>query len=570
MARKTTGRSRRPFDKDEYPNCYDGHQYAMDVLSGEIPANKTIIGACQRYLNDLAVGKYPFDPEKAERFLRLVQRFEHVKGEWKTKNIVYEPWQKWAFMNIMGFQNPATNYRRFRTAHLEVPRGNAKSVMASQAALFFLALDNPKGNEISCFATKSDQARIVLDSARSMARKNQAFLNATGVEVLAHKVVHADSDSFVRAMSSDSKSLDGLNDILACIDELHAVDRSLFDVVNSGLSKRKDSLLLCITTAGFDETGVGFSQSVYAQKVATGEIEDDTFFAAVYGPDEGDDVYSELTWKKANPNYGISVDPVTFEAKAIKTRVTPADLPNFKTKHLNIWVSGGQAFFSMAKWDACKDETLNLEDFRGERCRIGLDLASKVDLTSKVKIFKRDGIYYIFANNYMPAATLLANPNDLFKKAEASGHLISTPGEAIHYPKIEEDIVTDTRVSRVLEVLYDPWQATQMAQNLQVKNIPVTEFRFNTSNLSEPTKTFDALIREGKIRHNGDPVLRFCMGNVVCKEDAAGNVFPKKHANSEHLKIDSAIAAIMGIAGFIQEEKNESVYNREERGLRFI
>lgn len=570
MAAKKTGIKDIPFDPSEYPNCFAGHVYALDILSGKIPANIYIIGMCQRYLNDLAIGKYPFRADWAERYLRLVQRFEHIKGEWKSPNIVYEPWQKFLFMNVMGFQNPDTGYRRFRTAHIEVPRGNAKSAMASQAGLYFLALDNPKGNEISCFATKADQARIVLDTSRAMAKKNQSFLNATGARVLAHKIVHEDSNSFMRAMSSDDNSLDGLNDILAIIDELHAIDRKLFDVVSSGLSKRKDSLLLCITTAGLDITGVGFSQTIYAQKVALGEIPDDTFFAAVYGPDEGDDIYAEETWRKANPNYGVSVDPVTFEAKALKTKSTPADLPNFKAKHLNIWEGGGKAFFSVQKWDACKDETLNIEDFRGEKCRIGLDLASKIDLATHVKVFKREGIYYFFANNYMPEAAFQANPNDIFKKAQTTGHLNVTPGEAIHYPKIETDVVDDTRKHRVIEVLYDPWNATQMAQNLQVKHIPVTEFRFNTSNLSEPTKTLDALIREGKVRHNGDPVLRFCIGNVICKEDNAGNVFPKKQANSEHLKIDAAVAAIMALAGYIQEEKNELVYNREDRGIRFI
>lgn len=558
------------FDPKKHPFCFSGYQYAKDVVAGKIPNCIYIIGACKRFLKDLEVSKYPFDADKAERYLRLVQKFKHVKGNWQTDHIKYEPWQNFIFMNIMGFQNPETGLRRFRTAHIEIPRGQGKSVLASQAGLFFLCLDNPKGNEISCFAKKSEQARIVLDSSRAMAQENVKFRNATGTKVLAHKIVHPKSNSSMRAMSSDSKSADGLNDILSIIDELHVVDRSLFDVISSGLSKRQDSLLLCITTAGHDVDGVGFSQSIYAKKVALGEIVDDQLFSAVYTIDKTDDIYDPIAWRKANPNFGISVDPITFAAKAEKTKTTPADLPNFKTKHLNIWESSAQEFYDLSKWDECLDPDLTIDKFRGLSCKIGIDLASKVDLTAKVLLFKKDDIYYVFDTSYLPEDAFKNSTNDLYAKAKETEHLVVTPGEAIHYPMIEERILADTREFKVQELFYDPWQATQMAQNLMNKRVNVVEFRFNTSNLSEPTKTLDALIRQKKIRHNGSPILRFCLGNIVAKEDAAGNVYPKKQANSEHLKIDTAIALIMALAGYIQDEKKELVYNRENRGIRFL
>jgi phage terminase large subunit-like protein len=558
------------FNPKTHPFCFSGYQYALDVVAGKIPNCIYIIGACKRFLKDLESSKYPFDSDIAERYLRLVQKFKHVKGNWQTEHIKYEPWQNFIFMNIIGFQNPNTGFRRFRTAHIEVCRGQGKSVLASQAGLYFLSLDNPKGNEISCFAKKSEQARIVLDSARAMAQENVKYRNVTGTKVLAHKIVHPKSNSTMRAMSSDSKSADGLNDILSIIDELHVVDRSLFDVISSGLSKRQDSLLMAITTAGFDVDGVGFSQSVYAKKVATGEIIDDQFFSAVYTIDKNDDIYDPLAWKKANPNFGVSVDPITFAAKAEKTKATPADLPNFKTKHLNVWESSAQQFYDLSKWDECFEHDLSIDKFRGLSCKVGIDLASKVDLTAKVLLFKKDDLYYVFDTSYLPEEALKNTTNDLYAKARETGHLAITTGEAIHYPMIEEAILADSKQHKIQELFYDPWQATQMAQNLMNKRINVVEFRFNTSNLSEPTKTLDALIRQKKIRHNGSPILRFCLGNIVAKEDAAGNVYPKKQANSEHLKIDTAIALIMALAGYIQDEKKDLVYNRENRGIRFL
>lgn len=555
-----------PFDKKKYPNCYDGHQYALDVIDGKIVSCAYIHGACSRYLSDLEKEEYPFEAEWAEKYLRLVQKFPHVNGNWPTENIEYLPWQKFLFMNIMGFKNPHTGFRRYRTAHIEVPRGSGKSAMASQAVLYFLALDNPKGNHISCVATRRDQARIVLDAAREMARKASAFRKATGVQVRAHTIHHPASASFVRALSSDHSGLDGLHDVLSVGDEIHAMRRETFDVIASGMSKRADSLFLCITTAGFDMEGVGYSQSHYAKKVAIGEIQDDSFFSAVYCADEGDDIFDETTWKKANPNYGVSVDPITFEAKAKKAQEMASDLPNFKVKHLNIWLSEAKAFFDTSKWDECADPLIKISDFAGRPCVAALDVASKIDLTSLAIIFKKEDTYYIFDKSFIPEQTVKEARNSIYDNCIGHGHLIQTKGEAINYDQIFDEIMKLTRNHRVTDLNADPWNATEIMQRLEKQGVNVVEFRMNTANLSEPTKRLDALIRQGKVRHNGSPLLRWALGNVVCKEDHNGNVYPRK--SNEKLKIDPVVAIIMALATHLHNESQGMVY--EERGIRFL
>lgn len=567
-----------PINKEKYPNCYEGYQYALDVVMGDIPNCVYVIGACSRFLKDFDKAQDPsnyyfLDLDRAEGYLKKVQSFEHVIGDWSTpenpdNKIIYLPWQKFVWMNIVGFRHRSNPRNpRFRVAHVEIPRGQGKSAMASQACLYYVGLDKPlMGNQISCFATKSDQSRIVLDSARAMANKAKNYTKATGVEVQAHKIVHSASNSFVRAMAADSNGLDGLNDILSVMDELHAMSRNLFDVVYSGMSKRRDSLMLCITTAGFNNDSVGYSQSVYAKKVARGEVDDDQFFSVIYTIDEGDDIFAEDTWKKANPSYGFSVDPVSLEAKSKKARETPSDLPNFKVKHLNVWLSEARAFFDTTAWDKCADPSLSIEQFFGEKCYAGIDLASKVDLTSFAYIFRKEGIYYIFDRTFIPQVTAEQARNALYDNCIGKGHLIATPGEAIHYPHLREDFVGMSKKVKVMEALYDPWNATSFAQDCIDDRIEMVEFRMNTANLSEPTKNLDALIRQGKVRHNGSPLLRWCLSNVVCKEDAAGNVFPRK--SNEKLKIDPIVAIIMAVARWMNEAEEESVY--ESRGITFL
>jgi phage terminase large subunit-like protein len=559
---------RKKFDKKKFPFCDKGHNYAIDIVEGKIVASKYVKGACQRYLNDLENKKanFYFNSDAAEKFLRLAQKFDHVIGQWDTPNIVFEPWQCWVWMTIMGFINKDTKFRRFRMAHLEVARGNAKSAMASQAGLYFLALDDPNGNQISTVATKKEQARIVLDSSRNMAKKSQSFLQGTGVKVLAHSITHPPSNSMMRALSSEHSGLDGLNDVLAICDELHAMRAEVFDVITSGMSKRKDSLTLCITTAGFDEDSVGYSQSIYAKKVAIGEVQDDQFFSVVYTLDDGDDWADESVWIKANPNLGVSVDPVTLKAKVEKAIITPRDIKNVKVKHMNLWISEASAFYDQKKWDACANPTLRMEDFLHLPCRLGIDLASHIDITSIATVFRdrrdKEEKYYIFDRSYIPEGTVKEVRSPLYDDCISKGFLIQTKGEAINYDFIEEEARDIAKRYRVQECLYDTWNATAMAQKLS-GNIEMVKIAMNVANFSEPMKKLDALIRQGKVVHNGSPLLRWCLGNVVAKEDHNGNVYPRK--SHVRLKIDPIVAILMALAGWLQDESKESIY--EERGV---
>jgi phage terminase large subunit-like protein len=551
----------------KYPNCERGHNYALDVVAKKIVACKYIVGACERYLLDIKneEANFYFDWDAAEKYIRSVQRFEHVIGHWSTDNIVFEPWQCWVWMNIMGFKIRETGFRRFRIAHIEVARGNAKSAMASQTVLYFLALDDPNGNQISTVATKKDQARIVLDSARAMARKNKSFLKHTGVNVLAHSIIHNPSNSVVRALASEHSGLDGLNDVLAVCDELHAMKRDTFEVIYSGMSKRKDSLTLCITTAGQDVHSVGCSQSAYAKKLSVGEVFDDQFFAAVYTLDEGDDWAEEKNWIKPNPNLGVSVDLDTLRAKVDKALVTPADMANIKIKHMNMWIAEAAAFYDQAMWDKCADPTLKLEDFAGKKCRLGLDLASHIDITSEALVFRDKDVYTIFDRSYLPEETLTQAKNTLYDDCVEKGYLIKTQGAAINYDFIKKQLLEDAKTFKIEECLYDAWSATQIAQELSEK-IEMVKVGMNVANFSEPMKKLDSLMREGKIRHNGSPLLRWCLGNVVAKEDHNSNVYPRK--SHEKLKIDPIIAILMAMAGWIQDDASDSIYDTQ--GIRTL
>lgn len=556
------------FNKKTYPNNHKAYQYMLDVLDDKIITNIYIKSICKKVLQDFSDERFFFDKDWSERFMKMFQNFHHVIGEWKTPNIILEPWQSFFFMCVEGFYWKESEKRKYKTAYKEVSRGNGKSAECSVTGLIYLSLyKTVKGNKVFSVATKKEQARIVLDSARQMAKKNESFLSHTGVEVFAHHIYHEKSDSEFKALSSDSKSLDGLQPILGVVDELHAhKDRAVYDVIDSAMSKRKDSLLLVITTAGFSLEGIGYSQSLYAKKVALGEIADESFFPMVYTLDENDDWKNPEVWIKSNPNLGVSVDIDTFSAKAFKAANNPADEINFKVKHLNLWQNAASQFFNIKKWKECSQKNLKMEDFVNEPCYVGIDLASKKDLTSFAYIFKRDGKFYIFTENFAPELAIEESKNVNYKKWEKSGELIKTPGAAINYDQIEDRFLLNSKKYNFIECFFDGWNATEFAQNMSKHRIDMVEFRMSTGNLSEPMKRLDALILDGNVVHNGSELMEWCLSNVVARRDHNDNVFPKKeHAD---MKIDPIVATIMALAGWVAREQEESVY--KDRGMVFI
>lgn len=570
-----------PFNEIIYPNCAAGHKYAVDIVTGEIPSSRFIKAQCIKYLHEVWFfdhPKYKFDPERGEKYLRLAQKFEHAIGKkmWKTPTVTFEPWQKWIWMNIMGWMNKETGYRRYRTAHLEVARGNGKSPMAAIAALYFMGLDDPDGNQVSTVATKKEQAKIVFDSARVMAERNESFLRATNVKVFKHTIEQRETNSIIRPLSSDAQGLDGLNDVLCITDELHAMQKTTFDVVESGMFKRPDSLLLCITTAGVDVTTIGFEQSAKAKAIAIGDQIDETFFPAVYCVEEIEevevdgrkvkrkvDIFQKEEWIKANPNFGISVPEEKFTIKANEAKNNIKKLNNFKIKNLNMWVGDALAYYDITNWDNCMDSDIKKEDLKGAPSKIGIDLASVIDITAVATVFKKDEKFYPFVKCFLPRKTFEESKNAYYKEWEQKGWLTVTPGEAINYEYIRKYVESEIEEFGTEQVLYDSWGATETAQKLS-EVVEAVKVPMNTANLSEPTKKLDALMRQKDIVHDGNPLLRWCFQNIVCTEDNNQNVFPKKTVPER--KIDAAIATIIAMAGWVQEpEVEESVY--ETRGI---
>jgi phage terminase large subunit-like protein len=467
--------------------------------------------------------------------------------------IVLEPWQVFILSTVFGWVK-SDGKRRFRRSYIEVPRGNAKSTLSSAVGLYMLAADREGGAEVYSLATTRDQARIVFGDAQTMARLSPGFRNRFAVNVGAHNMHVLQTGSKFEALSAEGSTLDGLNIHFGCIDELHAhKTRTVYDVVETGTGKRDNSLLWVITTAGSNRSGICYEVRSFVTKLLNRVFEDDSQFGIIYGLDESDDWAAKDSLIKANPNWGISVREeilVPLQAKAMQL---PSAVNNFKTKHLNEWVSADKAWMDMRAWDTNTNPDLELDQFLGQPCWVGLDLASKTDIAALVMVFEHPDTpdaYAVFGKYYLPEDTVQAAGNSQYEGWAHTGRLSVTPGNVIDFSWIEADLLDIASRFAVEAVAFDPFQATQLSTRMLSEGLPMIEVRPTVLNFSEPMKTLEALVLQKKLVHDGDPVLAWMASNVVAHTDVKDNIYPRKERAEN--KIDGIVALIMAISRAIK------------------
>lgn len=528
------------------------NKYARDVVAGDVVACKWIRLACQRHLDDLRSSRseeypYYFDHPAAERVCKFVQRMPHTKGKWASSGDLFAlgPWQCFFLCCTFGWKRRVDNKRRYRRALLWVPRKNGKSLLAAAIGLYMLSADGEYGAEIYSGATTEKQAWEVFRPAKIMASKTPEFTGYFGVEVNASNINIPENGS--RFEPVIGKPGDGSSPHCAIIDEYHEHKTDeMVDTMETGMGAREQPLLLMITTAGDNLSGPCYQMQLEAQKMLDGVVNNDQVFALIYTVDEGDDWTEIKTIKKANPNFGVSVSEDFLLARLQDAKSNSRKQSTFQTKHLNVWVGARNAYFNVDRWRQCEDATLTLDDFVGKPCYIGLDLASKVDIAALEILFPLgDNDFVRFGRYYLPETAVENGVNEHYQGWMRDGWLTITEGEIIDFARIQEDIIDLFSRFNVIVCAYDPFQATMLVTSLMSQGVPVVEMRPTVLNFSDPMKTLDGLIRARRIRHNGDPVMGWMISNVVAREDAKGNVYPRKDRPEN--KIDGVIALLMAL-----------------------
>ena len=495
------------------------------------------------------------------------EQLTHTKGEWAGQPFDLLPWQEFEIIRpLFGKLKKPYGYRQYNTCYCEMPKKQGKSELAAGIALLLEFADHEPGAEIYSAACDTDQARIVFDVAAQMVENNPALGDECKIIRSTKRIIHHTTKSVYRVLSADVQAKHGLNVHGVIFDELHAQpNRDLFDVLTIGTGDaRRQPVFFYITTAGYDRHSICWEQHEYARQVKEGIIKDPTFLPVLYGADEKDDWTDEKVWAGCNPSLGKIIDIQKVRDACQKAQDSPALENSFRRLRLNQWVKQETRYIPMAAWDEC-GEAFDPEILKGLPCYAGLDLASSTDVAAFVMVFDIDGVYFVLPHFWVPGDNVEARVRkDRVPYGEwiREGFIKATIGNVIDYDTIEHDIEELSKIYQIQQIGFDRWGAVQITQHLTDSGFVVADVGQGYKSLSPPTKQLLKIILGGKIRHGGNPVLRWMCDNVMITSDAAENVKPDKSKSTE--RIDGIVALIMAIDGATRNEA-ESVY--ESHGI---
>lgn len=491
------------------------------------------------------------------------------KGQWAGQPLTLLPWQSKVINTLYGTMRP-DGTRQYRTAYVEVPRKNGKSTLAAGIALYALVADNEPGAEVYLAAVDRDQAAIVFDVVREMVARDSHLRKVLKVVPSTRRIHHFETSSVLRVIASDAGGSHGFNASAIIADEVHAwPSRELWDVLSTSTGARRQPLMIGITTAGFETNSLGGQLHEYAERVRDGVVHDPSFLPVLYGAAIEDAWDDPVTWRKANPSLGHTVSEEYLAGECARAKAVPAYESAFRRLHLCQWVNQETRFLPIEAWDACAGDVTVREleaELEGRTCYAGLDLSSTQDMTALVLVFPRDGGFDVLSRFWLPEHDLRRRserdrvPYEVWQR---QGLLHTTPGDVIDYAYIRREIASLRERYDVAGISYDKWAATQLVQELAQDGVEMAPVGQGMAAMAAPTKELLNVTIGKKLRHAGNPILRWQADNLVVIQDAAGNVRPAKHKARQ--RIDGMVALIMGLDRAQREGGSTSVY--EGRGV---
>lgn len=521
---------------------------------------------------------YRFDEPRGVFVCDWIEEYCHLyEGEFAGQKLKLQPWQRDFVIRLFGWVKKSEKWgrdvRRFRRASVWVPKKNGKSPTLAAIGLYLLCGDGEQGQKIYSVAKDGKQALISHTHAMEMVRRSPQLSAECTIHKTTSQITHEPTRSFYRIVAGDNpNSQEGLNGSVM-VDETHVVDDRLMRILKGAGISRSEPIQLEVSTAGKNPDGYGKHQFDYGQQVQRGEVTDHGFFFESYSaPQEIEDTELDRNYleigKKANPSWGVTIDPEEFETEYKTSRKSLASFSDFKMYRLNIWQRSSNPWIRMSDWERCT-QRFNEHEMEGMPCFAGLDLSKTRDMTAFVMVFPWDDGFRIIPRFWLPKSRAIENEHAApFLQWAADGWLNLTDGDVIDYREVEASIVRDCERFRVQDMAFDPAFAEELTQRVSdASGVVRTAFPQRPIFIGPAADDFERAIIEHKLFHNGNPVMSWQVGHVQVKTDPINKLKrPIKPDNKESIrKIDGVMATIFGLRQAMQEPV--SVYTAE-RGLK--
>ncbi|CAB4218529.1 COG4626 Phage terminase-like protein, large subunit [uncultured Caudovirales phage] len=460
-----------------------------------------------------------YDASKALRVERFFEQFlRHTKGRWAGQPFILEPWQREQIIQPLFGTRQQDGRRQYAEGLVGLPRKSGKSELAAGIALYGLVADGESGAEIYSVAGSKQQASIVFKTAADMVRASPLLRSAC--KVYRSVIEFPETGSIYRALASDANLAHGYNPHMAIVDELHVHPNSeLYEAMRTGTAARLEPLILSITTAGAERSGIAWD--LYQRGLSK---QDKKLFLYWQSAPDGCAIDDLKAWDAANPASWITHDFLRQQM--------PPSLPEqvFRRLHLNQWFEQGAAmnWVPRDRWEEGNTKPVFDESLP---CVIGVDAASRRDTTA-VCLLQRDAEGIHNARFW------------LFESDRQMGYLDYS---------VVEDLIRDLCSTYwVARLAFDPFQMVRTQQILASEGLPAETFPQNDARMVPASQNLYDIVMSGRLRHGGVEEITEQVMAAGIRETARGWRLEKKKSSAP---IDAVIA--LAIASQLAEFESD-------------
>ncbi len=528
--------------------------YFTQILDNKIVACEKIKKQAERILEQYASpGEYHYDHQIATHHTDFIERFCKLPSGKLGQPFKLELFQKARLQTIFGFVDD-NDRRQYNEAMFVEGRKNGKTSECAAIEIDMLTNDGEGSPQVYNVATKLDQAKLGFNAALKMVKQSPYL--SKHIKKRATDLYFPYNFGFIKPLSKDTNSLDGLDISCAVIDELAAIkNRDLYDLIKQGMGARSQPLLFTITTNGFVRKGIFDAQYEYAKELLDGRIQNDRFLPLIYELDDVEEWKKPEMWIKANPGLGTVKSEEYLAEMVQKAKDDPSFRPTVLVKDFDMPQTSETAWLRYDDF-AGYDSTY---DIKFDYCIGGFDAADTTDLNSAKAIMMRpdDDKIYIKSMYWIPQAVIDAQ-NEAGDRRERDavpyslwieqGYMRTCAGN-----KCDKHVFLDwfrelreTDDLYTVYIGYDPWHIDDTllrefkSEFGEDNMIPI---RQGVRTLSEPMKNLEADFKAHKIMYNHNPIDEWCFYNTNKKTDVNGNIQPVKGLDSRK-RIDGTLSLL--------------------------
>ena len=539
--------------------------YAQMVVDGKSPrrVGELEILACKRHLEDLKRQNTPefpyyYDESKAQEVIDFAEKLTIAEGG-EPRPVKLHGFQDFIFGSLYGWRN-AKGFRRFRLSYIEMARQNGKSFCNGINASYIGNFSGYNYGQLYLVATKQDQAKIVFDEVVKFINSDEDLGELFVVKDYKSEIECKLTNSKIRALSRDTKKIDGFRPLFGSVDEYHAHETNqMYKLLEGGTGNLDETLISIITTAGFNLNSPCYEMRQVAEQILRRSFYKETQFVAIFTMDKNDDIWDPLNWQKANPLTCCTQDGIDSMKDIAETAKLAGgnELRDFMTKRLNIWVqSADNQYIDVEKFLACGSDR-KLDYFAGRECYAGLDLSSGGDLTTlALEIpYIEDGRqkYYLWSHSFMPRARLQEHiksdlaPYDIWEKEKlitVTGGMGDYKNDYMFIVKTLEELIEKYNL-KLKAIGYDSHNADGFLSSLDIFGCPLVEIKQSARFLNDATSDLQLLVKQGDIeydKNNGLLIWSFVNAQVVA--NSFGEIKVDKEQGKRTRRIDPVDAAI--------------------------